>query len=77
VTAPNVRQLSDSELQSEYRDALARAANAARQAALLLHLMEGRGLSSIKTEEPAEVDSLLLQAGRVSVDARSEAAVFA
>ncbi len=68
---------SDHELAGEYREALARAANAAREAALLSHLLQSRGIGALKGEEPAQVDALLLDAGRQSLQARTEAAVFA
>jgi hypothetical protein len=62
--------LGDLVLTSDYRDALARAATAARQAALMAGLLEARGVSPLKGDEPDEVDSLLLQAGRASLEAR-------
>ena len=33
-------------------------------------LLDARGVSPLKGEEPDEVDALLLQAGRASLDAR-------
>jgi hypothetical protein len=62
--------LGDLVLTSDYRDALARAATAARQAALMAGLLEARGVSALKGDEPDEVDSLLLRAGRASLEAR-------
>jgi hypothetical protein len=62
--------LGDLVLTSDYRDALVRAATAARQAALMAALLDARGVAPIKGEEPDVVDALLLQAGRASLDAR-------
>jgi hypothetical protein len=65
--------LGDLVLASDYRDALVRAATAARQASLLAQLLEARGVAPLKGDEPDEVDSLLLRAGRVSLEAREAA----
>jgi hypothetical protein len=62
--------LGDLVLTSDYRDALERAATAARQAALMAALLEARGVSPLKGEEPDEVDALILRAGRASLEAR-------
>jgi hypothetical protein len=62
--------LGDLVLTSDYRNALERAATAARQAALMAALLEARGVSPLKGDEPDEVDSLRLQAGRASLEAR-------
>ena len=62
--------LGDLVLASDYREALVRAATAARQAALMAGLLDARGVSPLKGDEPDEVDALLLQAGRVSLEAR-------
>ena len=62
--------LGDVVLTSDYREALARAATAARQAALMAGLLEARGVSPLKGDEPDEVDSLLLRRGRASLEAR-------
>ena len=69
----NVRHIDDDALLAEYREALSRAAVAARQAALMSRLLESRGLGALKGEEPAAVDDLLLDAGRRSLDAREGA----
>jgi hypothetical protein len=61
--------LGDLVLASDYRDALVRAATAARQAALMAALLEARGIAPLKGEEPEEVDALLLRAGRTSLEA--------
>jgi hypothetical protein len=73
----NVQHMSDFELAREFREAVARSANAARQAALLSHLMQARGVGTLKGEEDAEVEGLLVEAGRRSLDARSEVQIFA
>jgi hypothetical protein len=62
--------LGDLVLTSDYREALVRAATAARQAALMAGLLEARGVSPLKGDEPDEVDALLLRAGRASLEAR-------
>lgn len=62
--------LGDLVLVGDYRDALVRAATAARQAALMAALLDARGVSPLKGDEPEEVDALLLQAGRTSLEAR-------
>ena len=62
--------LGDLVLTSDYRDALERAATAARQAALMAGLLEARGVSPLKGDEPDEVDALILRAGRASLEAR-------
>jgi hypothetical protein len=62
--------LGDLVLTGDYRDALVRAATAARQAALMAALLDARGVAPLKGEEPDEVDALLLQAGRASLEAR-------
>ncbi len=62
--------LADLVLTSDYREALARAATAARQAALMAGLLEARGVSPLKGDEPGEVDALILRAGRASLEAR-------
>jgi hypothetical protein len=62
--------LGDLVLANDYRDALVRAATAARQAALMAALLDARGVSPLKGDEPDEVDALLLQAGRTSLEAR-------
>jgi hypothetical protein len=62
--------LGDLVLTGDYRDALVRAATAARQAALMAALLDARGVAPLKGEEPDVVDALLLQAGRASLDAR-------
>jgi hypothetical protein len=66
--------LGDLVLTRDYRDALVRAATAARQAALMAALLEARGVSPLKGEEPDEVDALLLRAGRASLEARDPVA---
>jgi hypothetical protein len=73
----NARPLSDLELARDYRDALGRAANAARQAALLAQLMESRGVATLKGDEPAEVDTMLIDAGRRSLAALDGAVAVA
>jgi hypothetical protein len=65
--------LGDLVLASDYRDALVRAATASRQAALLAHLLDARGVAPLKGDEPDEVDALILQAGRASLEARDGA----
>jgi hypothetical protein len=65
--------LGDLVLASDYRDALVRAATAARQAALLSQLLDARGVAPLKGDEPDEVDALILQAGRSSLEARDGA----
>jgi len=65
-----VRHLEDAELARDYREALTRAATAARQAALLAHVLDARGLATLKGEEPTDVDDLLLEAGRRSLEVR-------
>jgi hypothetical protein len=67
--------LGDLVLAGDYREALVRAATAARQAALMAHLLEARGVAPLKGEEPDEVDALLLAAGRASLEARDGAAI--
>jgi hypothetical protein len=67
--------LGDAALARDYREALVRASNAARQAALMAHLLEARGVAPLKGDEPDEVDALLLAAGRASLEARDGAAV--
>jgi hypothetical protein len=67
--------LGDLVLARDYREALVRAATAARQAALMAHLLEARGVAPLKGDEPDEVDALLLSAGRASLEARDGAAV--
>jgi hypothetical protein len=69
-------EMTPLELAAEYRDALTRAATASRQAALLARILAARGVTTLKGDEPAEVDSLLLDAGRRSLEAR-EALVIA
>jgi hypothetical protein len=69
--------LGDLVLASDYRDALRRAATAARQAALMAALLEARGVAPLKGEEPDEVDALLLRAGRTSLDALEGSSVVA
>jgi len=71
------RRLEDAELARDYREALARAAVAARQAALIEHLLAARGLAGLKGEEAAEVDAMLLDAGRRSLEAREDAPLLA
>ena len=56
-----------------YRDALTRAAVAAREAALLQQILAAQDVVAIKGEEPTEVDDLLLAAGRASLAAREAA----
>jgi hypothetical protein len=53
------------------------AANAARQAALLAHMMESRGLPTLKGDESTEVEAMILDAGRRSLEDREGTAVFA
>ena len=65
-----VRHLEDAELAREYREALTRSATAARQAALLAHVLQARGLGTLKGEEPTDVDELRVEAGRRSLSAR-------
>jgi hypothetical protein len=62
--------LGDLVLTNDYRDAIERAATAARQAALMAGLLEARGVSPLKGDEPDEVDALILRAGRASLEAR-------
>jgi hypothetical protein len=71
------RRLSDLEVARSYREAMATAASAARQAALLAHMMEARNLPSIKGDLSTDVESLLLDAGRRSLEEQQGTAVFA
>ena len=76
MTRP-ARRLSDIEVARSYREALASAASAARQAALLAHMMDSRGLSALKGDESTEVEGMLLDAGRRSLEAQQGTAAFA
>jgi len=68
MSAP-VTDRSDADLAVGYRAALRRAASAAREAALLGEMLESRGASAITGDESLEVEGLLVDAGRRSLEA--------
>ena len=68
ISAP-VSDRSDADLAVGYRAAVRRAASAAREAALLGEMLEARGASSITGDESLEVEDLLVDAGRRSLEA--------
>jgi|tagenome__1003787_1003787.scaffolds.fasta_scaffold11684438_1 hypothetical protein len=76
MTGP-ARRLSDLEVVRSYREAMTTAANAARQTALLSHMMESRGLAALKGDETPEVEGIILEAGRRSLEAQEGSAIFA
>jgi hypothetical protein len=76
MTGPT-RRRSDLDVTRSYREAMTTAANAARQAALLAHMMESRGLPTLKGDESTEVEAMILDAGRRSLEDREGTAVFA
>ncbi len=67
ISAP-VTDRSDADLAVGYRAALRRAASAAREAALLGEMLEARGASAIIGDESLEVEELLVDAGRRSLE---------
>ena len=68
ISAP-VTDRSDADLAVGYRAAVRRAASAAREAALLGEMLEARGASAITGDESLEVEGLLVDAGRRSLEA--------
>jgi hypothetical protein len=66
VTSVNDR--NDADLAIGYRAALRRAAAAAREAAVLEDLLTARGASAIAGDETYEVETMIVGAGRRSLE---------
>jgi hypothetical protein len=67
MAAHSVNERNDADLAIGYRAALRRAAAAAREAAVLEDLLTARGASAIAGDEQAEVETMIVGAGRRSL----------
>jgi len=68
MAASSVNDRNDADLAVGYRAALRRAAAAAREAALLENLLAARGASAITGDETVEVETMIVGAGRRSLE---------
>jgi hypothetical protein len=68
MAASSVNDRNDADLAVGYRAALRRAAAAAREAALLEDLLMARGASAITGDETVEVETMIVGAGRRSLE---------
>jgi hypothetical protein len=68
MAATSVNDRNDADLAVGYRAALRRAAAAAREAAVLEDLLMARGASAIAGDEAVEVETMIVGAGRRSLE---------
>jgi hypothetical protein len=68
MAATSVNDRNDADLAVGYRAALRRAAAAAREAAVLEDLRAARGASAITGDETLEVETMIIGAGRRSIE---------
>jgi hypothetical protein len=68
MAATSVNDRNDADLAIGYRAALRRAAAAAREAAVLEDLLTARGASAITGDEMYEVETMIVGAGRRSLE---------
>ena len=68
MAANSVNDRNDADLAIGYRAALRRAAAAAREAAVLEDLLMARGASAITGDEMLEVETMIVGAGRRSLE---------
>jgi hypothetical protein len=68
MAATSVNDRNDADLAIGYRAALRRAAAAAREAAVLEDLLMARGASAIAGDEAVEVETMIVGAGRRSLE---------